>query len=131
MIDPETNPGKAFVLASSDNPMVDMLPIELERYPEVLKAIETREPVVLSNILEDDLMVEVRDQLRSLGFRSLIVIPMFHADRLVGSLVLRCAGVRHFTAREIYLTRVVASASANAVKANLPKATTVEDVRRC
>ena len=116
MIDPETDPGKAFVLASSDNPMVDMLPIELERYPEVRKAIETREPVILSNIMEDDLMVEVRDQLRSLGFRSLMVLPMFHADRLVGSMVLRCASVRHFAAREVYLARVVASASANAVK---------------
>lgn len=114
--DQATGVPRAFVLASSDNPMVDMLPIDLERYPEVQRAIETRGPVVLDNILEDDLMSEVRDQLRHLGFRSLMVIPMFHADRLVGSMMLRAAAEGHFSAEQIYLAKVVASASANAVK---------------
>ena len=115
MIEPEDTE-RAFVVASSDNPMVDMLPIDLKRYPEVRRAIETRKPVVLGDILEDRLMVEVRDQLRHLGFRSLMVIPMFHADRLVGSMVLRAAAEKHFSPRQIYLGKVVASASANAVK---------------
>jgi two-component system NtrC family sensor kinase len=114
--DQATGMPRAFVLASSDNPMVDMLPIDLERYPEVRRAIETRGPVVLDNILEDDLMAEVRDQLRHLGFRSLMVIPMFHADRLVGSMMLRAAAERHFSPEQVYLAKVVASASANAVK---------------
>jgi len=35
-----------FVMASHDNPELDMLQIDLEKYPEVCRAIETRSPVL-------------------------------------------------------------------------------------
>jgi PAS domain S-box-containing protein len=116
LIDPREGPNRAFVLASSDDPLVDMLPIDLRLYPEVRQAVETRQPVILPNILEADVMVEVRDNVRHLAFRSLLVVPMLHSDEVVGTMILRAAGTRAFTPQQVRFARVVASASTNAVK---------------
>ena len=42
--------GGCFVIASKGHPEVDMLEVDLGRYPEVRQALETREPVVIRNV---------------------------------------------------------------------------------
>src|SRR5262245_20374376 len=51
LVDEEHRDG--FVLAASDRPELDMLEVDIRKYPEVLRAIETRESVVVEDVGSD------------------------------------------------------------------------------
>ncbi|HUD71458.1 MAG TPA: ATP-binding protein [Dongiaceae bacterium] len=105
------------VLASSDDPAVVDLNLDLRKYPEVRLAIETRRPVVIHDIASERLLDPVRDSIARLGFGSILVLPLMHGDNLLGMLFLRAArDGRPFSAAEIASCQVVAHASANALR---------------
>lgn len=105
------------VLASSDDPRVSGLVLDLRKYPEVRKAIDTRETVVINDISREPLMQPIKETLEKLGFQSIMVLPILHQDTLLGMLFLRAARAeRRFTPEEITACQVVANASANAIK---------------
>ncbi|HEX9898647.1 MAG TPA: GAF domain-containing protein, partial [Candidatus Methylomirabilis sp.] len=58
--------------------------IQLAQYPEIREAIRTGRPVIVSDTWRDPLMAEVRELLRSIGVRSLLVTPMLDRDRVFG-----------------------------------------------
>src|SRR5207245_1107988 len=66
--------GRCAVLASSDDPKISGLQIDLGKYPEVRKAIETRRPVVINNIDQEALLDGVRERLETLGIHSIMVL---------------------------------------------------------
>lgn len=109
----------AFVMAASDDPDVDMLEIDVRKYPEILHAVETREPVIVRDVDNDPLVAEVREHLTSRGYRSLMVLPLVHGREVLGTMFLRASRERPFSAREIGFCRVAAGASANALKNSL------------
>ena len=105
------------VVASSDNPGLTHLEIDLRKYPEVRHAIETRQPVVINDIASEHLLDGVRPAIEKLGFESILVLPLMHGESLLGMLFLRAArDGRHFTPQEIASCKVVANASANALR---------------
>jgi two-component system NtrC family sensor kinase len=109
--------GTCSVLASSDNPGVCGLVIDLDKYPEVRRAIDTRETVVINDIAAEPLMQPMKDTLDKLGYQSILVLPILYQDFLLGMLFLRAARVeRRFTREEITACQVVANASASAIK---------------
>ncbi len=55
-----TDRTRCYVMASHDDPHVDMLEIDLDKYPEVRKAIETRDPVLVEDVARDPLMDDVK-----------------------------------------------------------------------
>jgi two-component system NtrC family sensor kinase len=105
-----------FVLAASDNPEADRLEIDLHKYPEIRKAIETREPVVIEDVDRDPLVDSVREFIVERGYRSLLVLPMVFGKEVLGTLFLRALRGRPFTPGEIRFCKVAAGASANALK---------------
>jgi two-component system NtrC family sensor kinase len=105
-----------FVLAASDNPEADRLEIDLHKYPEIRKAIETREPVVIEDVDRDPLVDSVREFIVERGYRSLLVLPMVFGKEVLGTLFLRAMRGRPFTPGEIRFCKVAAGASANALK---------------
>ena len=108
---------RSVVLASSDSPELDRLEIDLSRYPEVRRAIERREPVLVQDVRKNPLMDEVRPFLRDAGFNTILVVPMIHKDEIVGTLLLRARSSRvQFDPRTVAFCEAIASASANAVK---------------
>ena len=60
------------------------------------------------------LPAQTRDYLAGRGFRSLLVLPLIFGDEVLGALTVRSA--RPFGAEEIRFCKVVAGASANAIK---------------
>ena len=105
------------VLASSDDPAVSDLNLDLSKYPEVRLAIETRRPVVIHDVASERILDPVRDSIAHLGFGSILVLPLMHGENLLGMLFLRAAREgRPFTAAEIASCQVVAHASANALR---------------
>ena len=79
------------MIASSDDPALTDLVIDLQKYPEVCRALETREPVVIHDIARERLLDGVRAQITRLGFESILVMPLLHGGTLLGVLFLRAA----------------------------------------
>lgn len=113
---PGRRPRGAHVLASSDDPAMEMFPISLIRYPELQRVLATGRAAIVANVLKDPIMASVRAQLRNVGFRSLLAIPMFRPRDRAHRLILRIAGHRPFTTAEIDFASVVAAASTNALR---------------
>ena len=108
---------RGIVIASNDRPEVDRLEIELAKYPEVRRAIETRSPVVIEDVLNHPLMADVRQLISGAGFNAILVVPMVHRNEMVGTLLLRAATREaKFNARVVNFCQAVASASAHALK---------------
>ena len=112
--DPAAN--RCFVMAASDNPTADMLEIDLAKYPEIRRAIETREPVFVKDVSADPLLAPVREMLLQQGYRSLLVMPLVYGREVLGTLFLRASREVPFTDAEMRFCRIAAATSANALK---------------
>ena len=109
------SPG-CFVVASKGHPEADMLPLDLAKYPEIRRALETRRPVIIDEIENDPLVATVREQLLAAGHRSLLVLPLLVGRELVGALFLKSSRIRAFDDAAVRFCKVVAGVSANALK---------------
>ena len=106
----------AFVVASYEDPDIVSIRLDLKKYPEILTAFKTREPVVVTDISSDPLMKNVRELIMSLGIKSILVIPIKVHEKVIGTLFLRTARTeRTFTESEVRLLNVIANTSANAL----------------
>jgi PAS domain S-box-containing protein len=113
----DANRERCFVLASHDDPNMDMLELDLRKYPEIRRAMETRQPVIVPDVSTDPLMAEVRSVLAHLDFHSIMVLPLTFGEELLGTLLLKTARAgQEFTRSEIHFCNAVARASANALK---------------
>jgi len=108
--------GHCFVVASKGHPDVDMLAVDLAAYPEVQRALETREPVVIDDVENEPLVADVREILIEKGYRSLLVVPLLFGREVIGALFVRGRAERPFAPDELRFCAVAAGASANALK---------------
>jgi signal transduction histidine kinase/DNA-binding response OmpR family regulator len=84
--------------------------IQLAQYPEIREAIRTGRPVIISDTWRDPLMAEVRELLRSIGVRSLLVTPMLDRDRVFGVIkIAQFDRPRRFSPNEIRLCQTLAN----------------------
>lgn len=69
------------VVVTSDNPMLRNLEIQLDGYPEIRRALDTNQPVLVADVETDPLYSEVRERWKRDGIKvatkSVIAIP-FH-----------------------------------------------------
>jgi PAS domain S-box-containing protein len=113
----DRDPDRGWVLASSDSPDLDMLPVDLRKYPEVREAMRTRTSITVDDVETHPLMLPVREQIRSSRFSSLLVIPLIFQDEMLGTLLLRAANRNGaFGADELRFCQTVAGASVSALK---------------
>lgn len=108
--------GGCFVVASKGYPDVDMLEVDLGKYPEVRRALETREPVLVKDVASHPLLASVRKALLEKGFRSLLVVPLLYGREVLGTLFLRTRRENPFSPDDIRFCKLAAGASANALK---------------
>jgi len=106
----------AFVVASHDDPDMVSIRLDMKKYPEIMAAFKTREPVVVKDISSDPLMKKVRKLVMSLGVKSILVIPIKVHEKIIGTLFLRTARTeRTFNESEARLLNLIANTSANAL----------------
>ena len=90
-------PGDVYgtVVAAYENPMLRNLRIELVRYPEIVKALETDQPVIVADVPSDPLFEEVRAAWAKSGIpvptKSVVALPFRMKEEQCGVLYLRTA----------------------------------------
>jgi len=105
----------AYVVSTSEDPEIKKLKIDLQKYPELKKAIALKNPVIIKDALKDPIMKNVKDTMALLDVRSILILPVIFRDEVIGTLLLRTIRTdRPFTQREIKLCASIANASANA-----------------
>ncbi|MBI5188150.1 MAG: sensor domain-containing diguanylate cyclase [Nitrospirae bacterium] len=106
----------AYVVSTFEDPKITNIRLDLQKYPEIRKALTLKKPVIIKDAMKDPIMKEVRDIIAPIGIRSIVVIPMVFRDEIIGTLFLRTSRAGHtFTEREIKLCTAIANASANAL----------------
>lgn len=106
----------ATVVSTFENPRINGIRLDLEKYPEIKKAFRTKTTVVIKDAMRDPLMRPVRRLIKPIGIKSILIIPVIFRDEVIGTLFLRTSRAGHiFTEREIKLCNAIAKASANAL----------------
>jgi two-component system cell cycle response regulator len=106
----------AQVISTFEDPMITNIRLDLEKYPEIRSVLSSRKPVVIQDAQKDPLMKNVRELIAPLGIRSILVIPIFFREEIIGTMLLRTSRSNHaFTKREIQLCVALANASSHAL----------------
>lgn len=106
----------AHVISTFESPEVANIKLDLKKYPEIRKALSTKNTVFIKDALKDPLMKGVRSIIAPLGIRSIVVIPVIFRNEVIGTLFLRTSRAGHtFTEREIRLCNAIANAATNAL----------------
>ena len=112
------NDNEAIVKASTDLPADREIHISLEKYPEIKKALDTKEAVVVNDLKHDPMMKPVWENVAFLDFNSVVVVPMIRKESVIGTFFLRTASpiVGGINERVVKLCRLMANMSANALE---------------
>jgi PAS domain S-box-containing protein len=119
------------VIASSDDPDVRSLPIDLARYPEIKRVARDGVPLIVDDVSDSDLLEQVLPDLKSARVTSVALFPIARDGETLGVIFLRFAEKREsFQERERVFCQTVANATAialrNAEVVELLKAKTLE-----
>jgi two-component system cell cycle response regulator len=109
---------RLIVKASNDLEAGEEIEIDLGKYPEIKRALETKRPVYVDNIHEDPLMASVLKDVENLKYNSIVVVPVIKKESLIGTFFLRTASVSKagLGQRVGKLCQLVANMSANALE---------------
>jgi len=106
----------AQVLSTFEDPSITNIRLDLQKYPEISAALSSKRPVIIQDAQKDPVMKDVRDIIAPLGIKSILVIPIFFREEIIGTLALRTSRANHaFTKREIELCVALANASSHAL----------------
>jgi two-component system cell cycle response regulator len=110
--------GEVIVKASSDLSVHEEFKLDIAKYPEIKKALESRKAVVINDINSDPLMESVRALTKELAYNSIVVIPVVKKESVIGSFFLRTASPIKggITDRVYKLCQLIANISANALE---------------
>jgi PAS domain S-box-containing protein len=115
LVQPERHLG--LVIASSDDPEVRSLAIDLRSYPEITRVAEERRPLVVSDVAESELLQTVLPRLKTADVTSVALFPIARGDDTLGVIFLRFARKREaFESRELVFCQTVANATAIALR---------------
>jgi diguanylate cyclase (GGDEF)-like protein/PAS domain S-box-containing protein len=113
----DTTNKKGYVMASHDSKEVQRLEIDLVRYPEIQKIMDTRRQVIVYDVEKDPIFASVQDFLGRLEVKSILAFPIFFRDILIGTLLLRTSRTEsYFNEREIRFCEVISHLAASPLK---------------
>ncbi len=96
LVIPQPGNEVGLIVVASDNPALRNLEIHLDGYPEIRKALDTNQPVLVPDIQTDPLYAEVREKWRREGIKvptkSAIAIPFSLQGTRSGIFFLRTLG---------------------------------------
>ena len=108
---------KGHVLASHEDKDVKDIKINLDKYPEIYRSMETGGKVVINDVHSNPLTRKFSDEFTEADITAILVIPIVLFDQNVGSFFLRAArNSGEFSLRETSFCEIVAEAAANALE---------------
>ena len=106
-----------FVVATSDDPNMSHLEVDLKKYPEIQHVIATKQPLFVEDVDTHPLLDGVRISMQRAGLTALTVIPIVWEEQVRGALFVRAAtrkGVLNL--RQMSVCRAVVNATAIAMR---------------
>ena len=70
------------LVSTFEDPKITGIKIDLQKYPEIKKALFLKRPVIIKNDIKDPLMKNVKDIIAPLGICSIAVLPVSFVMRL-------------------------------------------------
>jgi len=105
------------LVTSYEDPSVRNFIIDLKRYPELQRALESRETVFIPDAVTDPSFESIRDNLDSRNVRSIIVVPIQSQGAVIGAIFLRTdRGAEPFSEADVRFCQVVASLTAKVLR---------------
>jgi DNA-binding NarL/FixJ family response regulator len=92
LIEGDLETSQGLVVATSDNPELKDLKIDLEKYPEVREVLLNSNIVYIKDISQNPLTKGIQEQVKSIKITSLLVFPIRHRNQTLGSMNVRLAG---------------------------------------
>jgi signal transduction histidine kinase len=110
-------PRAARVVATRADARITSLPLDLVKYPELRRALETRQTIYVEDAETDPLMGEAWPEIDPLGVKSILVQPLICQDDLLGALFLRLSRSEgSFGREEQEFIQAVSGALANSIR---------------
>jgi len=110
LIEGDLETSQGLVAATSDDPLLKDLKIDLEKYPEVREVLLNSNIVYIKDISQNPLTKGIQEQVKSIKITSLLVFPIRHRNQTLGSLNVRLPGESTTTDRYLKTFYMVALA---------------------
>lgn len=105
------------LVASYENPSMQNYVVDLDRYPELRRALDTGETVFIADAAADPSLGAARDSLAARRVKSITAIPITWRRRPIGAIVLRTfRDGPNFSAADLEFCRVVANLTGSALR---------------
>jgi len=105
------------LVASYEDPTLRNLVVDLNRYPELRRAFESKETVFIPDATNDPMLRSVKSQLDLRNVRSIVVVPIQWQGAVIGAIFLRTErDAQPFSDADVHFCQVVASLTAKALR---------------
>ncbi|HEU4698296.1 MAG TPA: GAF domain-containing protein [Gemmatimonadales bacterium] len=105
------------LVASYEDPSIRNYVVDLERYPELRRALETGQTVFIADAASEPDLQRVRSALEHRKVKSITVVPITWRGRAIGAIFLRTfQGGPSFSDADIQFCQVVASLTARSLR---------------
>jgi two-component system sensor histidine kinase ChiS len=105
------------LVASYEDPSIRNLVVDINRYPELKRAFESRETVFIPDAPNDPAFKAVKAQLEMRNVRSIVVVPLQFQDNIIGAIFLRTdRDAVPFSDADVRFCQVIASLTAKALR---------------
>ncbi len=105
-----------YVIATSDDREISNLQIGLDKYPEILEVLRTLEPLTIADTATHPVLDGVRESVPDHAVGALTLLPIVWQEQAMGVLFLRSALKGTLSTREMDFCRIVANATAIALR---------------
>jgi GAF domain-containing protein len=105
------------LVASYEDPTIRNLVVDLNRYPELQRAFESKETVFIPDATTDPMFRSIKSALDTRNVRSIVVVPIQWQGAVIGAIFLRTErDADPFSDADVHFCQVVASLTAKALR---------------
>lgn len=105
------------LVASYEDPSLRNLVVDLDRYPELRRAFESKDTVFIPDAANDPMLRSIKATLDTRNVRSIIVVPIQWQGNVIGAIFLRTErGTEPFSDADVRFCQSVASLTATALR---------------
>lgn len=108
---------EARLVASYEDPSLRNLVVDLDRYPELRRAFESKETVFIPDAANDPMLRSIKSTLDTRNVRSIVVVPIQWQQSVIGAIFLRTErGAEPFGDADVRFCQTVAGLTATALR---------------